>query len=117
LNTQEESFATRLKNLMISKQISQRELADRTGCSQPAISQMLNRRCRPRKQTILKLAEALHAEPRELWPDIEVAEMLDAVASFQEDDHTMTAAEASALSATANQNRPKFQSKSLPTGT
>jgi len=53
--------------------------------------------------------------PRELWPDIKVADMLDAVASFQQDDYTMTAAEADALADTAKKNRPKARAKSLPT--
>lgn len=51
----------------------------------------------------------------DLWPDIEVAEMLDAVASFQQDDYEMTEAEARALSDTSRPNRPKIQSKTLPT--
>jgi transcriptional regulator with XRE-family HTH domain len=111
---QEDAFAQRLRELMDAKQVSQLELAERVGCSQPAISQMLNRKCRPQKRTILKLAEALKVHPRELWPDIDVADMLDAVASFQEDGYTMTAAEASALAGTANKNRPKVRAKSLP---
>jgi hypothetical protein len=37
---------------------------------------MLNRASRPQKKTILKLAEALQAEFHELWPDIQVVEML-----------------------------------------
>jgi transcriptional regulator with XRE-family HTH domain len=115
MNAQEESFAERLKELMVAKQISQQELADRIGCSQPAISQMLSRMCRPQKRTILRLAEALNVHARELWPDIDVADMLDAVASFQRDDYTMTAAEASALADTAKKNRPKVRAKSLPT--
>lgn len=114
-NGQQESFAERLKELMAAKQVSQQELANRIGCSQPAISQMLNRMCRPRKQTILKLAEALSVQPRELWPDIDMVDMLDVVASFQQDDYTMTAAEANALADTAPKNRPKLQAKSLPT--
>ena len=113
-NAQEESFAARLKELMNVKQISQQELADRIKCSQPAISQMLNRRCRPQKRTILKLAEALSVPPCELWQDIDVADMLDAVASFQQDDYTMTAAEAHALTDKATKNRPKVRVKSLP---
>lgn len=115
MNVQEDSFAVRLKELMTAKQISQQELAERIGCSQPAISQMLNRMCRPQKRTILRLAEALNVHPRELWPDIDVADMLDAVASFEQDDYTMTAAEASALADTAKKNRPKVRAKSLPT--
>ncbi len=114
MNAQEETFARRLRELMDAKQISQRELAERVGCSQPAISQMLRRMCRPQKRTILRLAEALNVHPRDLWPDIDVVDMLDAVTSFQEDNYTMTAAEAEALSGTANKNRPKVQAKSLP---
>lgn len=115
MNVQEQTFAERLKELMAMKQISQQELAERVGCSQPAISQMLTRKCRPQKKTILRLAEALSVHPRELWPDIDVADMLDAVASFQQDDYTMTAAEATALADTAKKNRPKIRAKSLPT--
>jgi hypothetical protein len=76
---------------------------------------MLNRMCRPQKRTIPRLAKALNVHPRELWPDSEVADMLDAVASFQQDDYTMTATEASALADTAKMNRPKVRAKSLPT--
>jgi transcriptional regulator with XRE-family HTH domain len=114
MNAQEETFAERLKDLMSAKQISQQELAERIGCSQPAISQMLSRTCRPQKRTILRLAEALNMQPCELWPDIDVVDMLDAVASFQQDDYTMTAAEAGALADTAKKNRPKVRAKSLP---
>jgi transcriptional regulator with XRE-family HTH domain len=83
MDTQEAAFATRVRGLMEAKRISQQELAERVGCSQPAISQMLNRTCRPQKKTILKIAEALNVDARELWPDIEVAEMLDAVANAE----------------------------------
>lgn len=115
MNTQETRFANRLRELLESRHISQTELANRIGCTQPAISQMLNRNCRPQKKTILKLAEALDVPPEKLWPDIEVAEMLDAVASFQQPDYVMTEAEARALADTSNRNRPKIPVKSLPT--
>jgi transcriptional regulator with XRE-family HTH domain len=115
MNTQEATFAQRLRELMEAKRITQQELADRAHCSQPAISQMLNRACRPQKKTILKLAEALNVQPCELWPDLEVAETLDAVASFQQPDYVMTAAEAEALADTSKRNPPKIQAKSLPT--
>ncbi|MGL6075246.1 MAG: helix-turn-helix domain-containing protein [Fimbriiglobus sp.] len=115
MNSQEESFAERLKNLMALKRISQQELSVRIGCSQPAISQMLSRMSRPQKRTILKLAESLGVHPRELWPDIEVAEMLDAVVSFEQDDYTMTAQEAESLGGKAKKNRPKLKAKTLPT--
>jgi transcriptional regulator with XRE-family HTH domain len=115
LNGQEAQFAQRLREQMEAKRISQQELADRVGCSQPAISQMLHRRCRPQKKTIQKLAEALSVPARELWPDIEVADLLDAVASFQLDDYIMTDAEARALADASKKNRPKVRAKSLPT--
>lgn len=113
--TQQAAFAARLRELMEARRISQQELADRVGCSQPAISQMLNRHRRPQKQTILKLAEALHVPARDLWPDIDVAEMLDAVASFQQQDDVMTDAEARALGDASRPNHPKIRAKSLPT--
>jgi transcriptional regulator with XRE-family HTH domain len=114
MNTQEATFAQRLRELMEAKRISQQELADRVQCSQPAISQMLNRACRPQKKTILKLAEALNVQPRDLWPDIDVAETLDAVASFQQPDYVMTSAEAEALADTSKRNSPKVRPRSLP---
>ena len=115
MNTQEATFAQRLRELMETKRVSQQELAARARCSQPAISQMLNRACRPQKKTILKLAEALKVQPRDLWPDIEVAEALDAVAGFQQPDYVMTAAEARALADTSERNPPRSGAKSLPT--
>ena len=114
MDCQEAAFADRLRELMTVKCVTQQELSNRVGCSQPAISQMLNRKCRPQKKTILKLAEALQVQPQELWPDLEVADMLDAVADFQQDDHVMTEAEAKALRDTANRNIPKIPVRSLP---
>lgn len=114
MDIQEATFAQRLRELMETRRISQQELADRAQCSQPAISQMLNRACRPQKKTILKLAEALNVHARDLWPDIDVMETLDAVASFQQPDYVMTPAEAQALADTSERNLPKIQAKSLP---
>jgi transcriptional regulator with XRE-family HTH domain len=115
MNTHQATFAQRLRELMEAKRISQQELADRAHCTQPAISQMLNRACRPQKKTILKLAEVLNVQARDLWPDIDVAEALDAVASFQQPDYVMTPAEAKALADTSKRNSPKIRAKSLPT--
>ena len=115
MDAQEAAFADRLRKLMTAKCVTQQELAERAGCSQPAVSQMLNRNCRPQKKTILKLAEALQVQPQELWPDLQVAEMLDAAASFQQDEHVMTEAEAKALRDTTNRNVPKIPVRSLPT--
>ncbi|MEX0820148.1 MAG: helix-turn-helix transcriptional regulator [Pirellulaceae bacterium] len=79
------TFAERLRELLDQRRVSQTELAERTGCSQSAISHMLNRNSRPQKKTIFKLAEALQVEPAALWPDLEVAEILDQVAAFRQE--------------------------------
>lgn len=113
MDSQEADFAERLRNLMKTKHITQKELAKRIECSQPAISQMLNRKCRPQRKTLLKLATALNVDVRELWPDLEVAERLDTVAAFQEDGYVMTAAEAAALKDTA-QAKSRIKGRSLP---
>ncbi len=72
MNSQEAEFAERLRSLMKAKHITQKELAERVGCSQPAISQMLNRKCRPQRKTLEKMAVALNVDAKELWPDLEV---------------------------------------------
>jgi transcriptional regulator with XRE-family HTH domain len=113
-DTLQATFADRLRELMDSRKISQSELADRIGCSQPAVSQMLTRKCRPQKKTILRLAEALDVPAEALWPDIEVADMLDAVADFERDDYVMTQEEAQALGDTSRRNPPKIPAKPLP---
>lgn len=64
---QEEAFATRLGNLMAQREVSQVQLAELTGVGQPAISNMLARRCRPQRRTILKFAQALGVSPEQLW--------------------------------------------------
>jgi len=96
LDTQEAKFADRLKELMKAKAITQVQLSTRIGCSQPAISQMLNRQCRPQRNTILNLAAALDVEPHELWPNLDVTDILDTVAAVQEDSE-MSAKEADAI--------------------
>ena len=114
LDSQEATFARRLRELMTNKCVTQQELAQRIGCSQPAISQMLTRNCRPQKKTLFKLAEALDVQPRELWPDLDVTGMLDAVAGFQQDDYIMTEAEANALRDTTRRNTPTIPVRALP---
>jgi len=84
-SSQESAFAESLRTCMKKKGISQKDLANRIGCTQPAISQMLNRKCRPQRQTIFKLAEALGISPRDLWPDLDVTDILDTVAAAQQD--------------------------------
>lgn len=113
MNTQEAQFAECLRQLMRDKCVTQIQLAERIECTQPAISQMLNRKCRPQRKTLEKIAKALEVDVRELWPDLEVADYLDAVAEFQRDDHVMTEAEATSLRSTSKSSL-KTQSKALP---
>jgi hypothetical protein len=68
----------------------------------------------PEDKKLSLLTEDLNVRVCYLQPDIEVAKMLDAVASFQQDDYVMTEAEAIALEDTSQPNRPKIQVKSLP---
>lgn len=93
LDSQEAAFADKLRHLMKARALTQAELAARIGCTQPAISQMLKRRCRPQKQTILNLADALDVNPVDLWPDLDVSNILDTVAAVQQ-DQTMSSSEA-----------------------
>ena len=113
LDTQEAKFADRLKELMKARAITQQQLASRIGCSQPAISQMLNRQCRPQRSTILNLAAALDVEPQELWPNLDLTDILDTVAAVQE-DREMTAAEADAFRRTLDKPPAKAPVRKLP---
>jgi lambda repressor-like predicted transcriptional regulator len=70
LDEQERHFAETVKRLMDERGITQQKLADETGVTQPAISNMLNRQCRPQQRTVAKFAEALGVEVEELWPSL-----------------------------------------------
>ena len=70
MDSEEGTFAERLKATMQAKGWSQEKLAERTGVGQPAISNMLNRQSRPQTRTVLKIAEALDVPPEDLWPNI-----------------------------------------------
>jgi len=113
IDQQEQTFAQRLRELLDRKRVSQTELAKRTGCSQSAISHMLNRNSRPQKKTILKLAEALQVEPVELWPDLEVAAILDQVTEFQE-ERQLTTAQAASLREALDRPAASVQAQRLP---
>lgn len=69
LIAEEEAFGERLKVIMEQRGMSQESLAGEAGVSQPAISNMLNRRCRPQKRTIARFAAALGVKPEDLWPN------------------------------------------------
>lgn len=67
LEEEERAFAQRLTDAMKEKGLTQKQLAERSGVGQPAISMMLSRNCRPQQRTVCKLAEALGVAPSELW--------------------------------------------------
>ena len=68
LAREEAAFADRVRVAMARKGMTQEELARRAGIGQPAVSNILNRRCRPQTRTVAKFAEALGVSPAELWP-------------------------------------------------
>jgi DNA-binding XRE family transcriptional regulator len=68
LDRQEIAFADAVSRLMAEKQMTQAELAQAVGVSQPAISMILSRRCRPHPRTVGKIAAALQVEIEEIWP-------------------------------------------------
>ena len=68
LEAEEAKFAERLRAIMESKNISQEQLALLTGVGQPAISNMLNRKCRPQRRTVVRFAQALEVAESDLWP-------------------------------------------------
>jgi len=71
MDAEEAEFASRVRRLMEEKNITQAQLAQKIGIGQPGVSMLLNRTCRPQKKTVLRIAEALHVSPEELWPGIQ----------------------------------------------
>ncbi len=68
MDQQEATFATRLRALLEDRGMTQAELADKIGIGQPAISNMLNRKCRPQSKTVKKIAAALGVAAEVIWP-------------------------------------------------
>jgi lambda repressor-like predicted transcriptional regulator len=69
LEREEELFVANLKRLMSERRLTQAELAERVGLSQPAISMMLARKYRPQRRTVRLLAQVLGVAEGELWPE------------------------------------------------
>jgi transcriptional regulator with XRE-family HTH domain len=113
VDAQEASFADRLSKLLIEKNITQEELADRIGCTQSAISKILTRKARPRRTTIFKLSEALKVEPTELWPQLEVPAILDSVVDAFADAE-LTEEQAKSLDAASRRPAAKVKTRELP---
>ncbi|QDV42215.1 antitoxin HipB [Stieleria neptunia] len=113
MDSQEATFADRVKTLLQQKNITQEELAKRIDCTQSAISKMLSRKSRPQRKTILKMATALNVSPTDLWPDLEVAASLDSTAEFF-NDRELTAAQAEALDAAISRPPAQVKTRELP---
>jgi transcriptional regulator with XRE-family HTH domain len=113
LDSQEANFAHRLREILKQKNIKQEELAERIGCTQSAISKMLTRNSRPQKNTILKMAAALDVSPTDLWPDLEVAAILDSIAEFPQ-ERVLTEAQAAAIEKASARPPAKNKGRDLP---
>ena len=66
---QEDRFANTVKALMKKQRMTQRQLADAIGVTQPAIAMLLSRKCRPQKATVVKIAQALGVASKALWTE------------------------------------------------
>ncbi len=113
MDTQEATFTERVKAILQDKNITQEELAERIGCTQSAVSKMLSRQSRPQRKTILKMATALSVEPSALWPNLEVAAILDSVADMF-NDRELTPAQADAIDAAALRPPVNVKTRELP---
>ena len=65
---EEEKFSARVLKRMEEQGVTQAELAEKMGVSQPAVSNILRRHSRPQRKTVENFATALDCEPGELWP-------------------------------------------------
>lgn len=113
LDSQEATFAERLRLALKEKNLTQKELGDRIGSSQSAVAKMLSRNARPQRKTIFKMAQALNIEATELWPNLEVAAILDSVGDFFE-DRELTADQAKAIEAASSRKPAKVKTRNLP---
>ncbi|MFN0019402.1 MAG: helix-turn-helix domain-containing protein [Pirellulaceae bacterium] len=71
LHEEERTFADRVRTEMRKKDVTQEQLAKAANISQPAVSNILNRHCRPQRKTVVKFAESLGVSPKDLWPDFD----------------------------------------------
>lgn len=68
---EERGFSKRVRELMTKKDVTQDELGKAAGISQSAVANILARSCRPQRRTVVKFAEALGVQPKDLWPSFE----------------------------------------------
>ncbi len=113
LDSQEATFAERLRKILDEKNVTQEELAVRIDCTQSAISKMLSRNARPQRKTILKVAQALNVQPTDLWPNMEVAAILDSVNDFFV-DRELTAEQSKSIEAASARTAAKVKTRELP---
>lgn len=113
MESQEVIFADRVKAILEQKNITQEQLAEQIDCARSAVSEMLSRKARPQRKTIFKMAAALNVEPTALWPDLEVAAILDSVAE-PFNDRELTQAQAEALDAAGSRPPVEVKTRELP---
>lgn len=113
LDSQEATFSERLRKILDEKNVTQEELATRIDCTQSAISKMLSRNARPHRKTILRMAQALNVQPTDLWPNIEVAAILDSVNEFFV-DRELTEEQAMSIEAASSRPPAKVKTRVLP---
>jgi ribosome-binding protein aMBF1 (putative translation factor) len=68
MDAEETAFGDRVRHYLKSKGMTQTDLANEIGIKQPAVAMLLNRECRPQRQTVVRIAQALDVDANELWP-------------------------------------------------
>ncbi|MEX1040310.1 MAG: helix-turn-helix transcriptional regulator [Pirellulaceae bacterium] len=68
MDEQESQFASQVVAIMKRLGMNQQQLAEAIGITQPAVSLLLTRQCRPQKRTVRKVAQALGVTEEEIWP-------------------------------------------------
>ena len=68
LGQRKREFASRLELILAEKGITQEQLAERLGVTQPTVSAILSGQHKPQPRTLSKLSEALGVKVEALWP-------------------------------------------------
>lgn len=68
LAKQKRAFASRVRRLAARRSMTQSQLAERLGVTQPTVAAILSGQHRPQPKTIQKLADTLATTVDELWP-------------------------------------------------
>lgn len=83
---EQKTFAERLKWLRSQRDLTQRELAEKTGISIPAIVRYEGGRSEPRLRTVMRLAHVLGVDAAELAPEM-IAGTTELEISFSPEQH------------------------------